>query len=65
MLLDDIYEGMRVLYIPRHARGNRRHPDCIRGVVTSKSAHDVSVRYGADLHSNVTAPDLLMHDDQD
>ena len=65
MLLEDIYEGMRVCYMPHHARGKRHHRDCMRGVVTSKNAQDVSVRYGADRHSNITAPALLIPDDHD
>src|SRR5262245_4783676 len=38
MTLDEITEGMRVLYIPHHAEGQRTHPDCVRGVVTAKDA---------------------------
>jgi len=65
MTLDDIHEGMRVLYIPHHAHGDRAHPDCQRGIVTSKDATYVFVRYGTDRHSNATAPALLVPDDHD
>ena len=34
MMLDEIQEGMPVLYIPRHAQGKWTHPDCQRGIVT-------------------------------
>ena len=63
MTLDDIHEGMRVLYIPPHAHGERTHPDCQRGIVTSTNATHVFVRYGTDRHSNPTLPALLVPDD--
>ena len=47
MTLDECHEGMPVLYIPPHAQGERTHPDCQRGLVTSISATQVFVRYGA------------------
>ena len=52
MQLAEIQEGMRVLFIPRHARGNRQHRDCVRGVVTGKTDTLVLVRYETDRHSN-------------
>jgi hypothetical protein len=63
MTLDDLHEGMRVLYIPHHAHGERTHPDCQRGIVTSKSATQAFVRYGSDHHSHATAPEVLVPDD--
>ena len=63
MTLDEITEGMRVLYIPRHAQGQRTHPDCVRGVVTAKDETSVFVRYGTDRHSNPTAPEFLVRDE--
>jgi len=65
MTLDDIHEGMRVLYIPHHAHGERTHPDCQRGIVTSTNATHVFVRYGTDRQSNATLPALLVPDDHD
>ncbi len=65
MTLDDIHEGMRVLYIPPHAHGERTHPDCQRGIVTSTNATHVFVRYGADRQSNPTVPAWLVPDDDD
>jgi hypothetical protein len=62
MMLDEIQEGMRVLYIPRHAQGKRTHPECQRGIVTGKTATHVLVRYGTDRHSNPTAPAFLVPD---
>jgi len=64
MTLDELHEGMQVLYIPQHAHGNTTHPDCQRGMVTSKTATQVFVRYGTDSHSNATLPALLVPDDQ-
>ena len=62
MMLDEIQEGMPVLYIPRHAQGKWTHPDCQRGIVTRKTATHVLVRYGTDRHSNPTAPTFLVPD---
>ena len=56
MMLDEIQEGMPVLYIPRHAQGKRTHPDCQRGMVTGKTATHALVRYGMDRYSNPTLP---------
>jgi hypothetical protein len=63
MTLDEIHEGMQVLYIPPHAKGERTHPDCQQGIVTSKNTTHVFVRYGTDRHSNATLPALLVPDD--
>ena len=64
MTLDELHEGMQVLYIPPHAQGDKTHPDCQRGIVTSKNATEVFVRYGNDRHSHATLPALLVPDDQ-
>ena len=63
MTLDEIHEHMRVLYIPPHAEGNRRHPDCQQGIVTGTDATHVFVRYGTDRHSHATLPAWLVPDD--
>jgi hypothetical protein len=65
MTLDECHEGMRVLYIPPHAQGERTHPDCQRGIVTSMNATHAFVRYGTDRHSNATVPAWLVPDDHD
>jgi hypothetical protein len=44
MTLEEIHEGMPVLDIPRHAQGERTHPDCQRGIGTGKTATHVLVR---------------------
>ena len=62
MTLDEIHEGMPVLYIPRHAQGKRTHPDCQRGMVTGKTATHALVRYGTDRYSNPTPPAFLVPD---
>ena len=62
MMLDEIQEGLRVLYMPRHAQGKRTHPDCQRGIITGKTAPQVLVRYGTDRHRNATATAFLVPD---
>ena len=63
MTLDEIQEGMPVLYVPRQAQGERTHPDCQRGIVTGKTTTQVFVRYGTDRHSHATVPEMLARDD--
>lgn len=63
MTLNAIQEGMRVLSIPPHAQGERTHPDCQQGIVTSTHATHVFVRYGTDRQSNAMLPALLVPDD--
>ena len=33
MTIEDLEEGMEVLYVPRHADEDVMHPDCERGTV--------------------------------
>ena len=40
MNIEDIKPRMRVVYIPGVANGDRDHPDCEHGTVSSKSDHD-------------------------
>ena len=43
---DDIRVGDLVKYVPYHAHGNLKHPDCEIGKVTSISANDtIFVRF--------------------
>lgn len=37
--------GDRVIYIPNHANGDRAHPDCMRGTVSSTNDYFVFVRF--------------------
>jgi len=41
----DFYPGQRVMYVPMHAYGNVRHPDCEEGVVSSVNEKYVFVSY--------------------
>lgn len=41
----DFQQGDRVLYVPHHAGGDTRHPDCERGIVSSTNEVNVFVRY--------------------
>ncbi len=45
MTTADFQKGMKVRYIPTHAHGDRRHPDCEDGVVSSVNAKNVFVKY--------------------
>lgn len=45
MKLSDYVCGMRVLYLPRHAQGNKNHPDCEEGTVSSINDRFVFVRF--------------------
>jgi len=38
-------KGKRVKYIPTHAEGNKKHPDCESGVVSSKNDKYIFVKY--------------------
>jgi hypothetical protein len=38
-------EGDRVIYVPAHANGDAKHPDCERGIVSSTNDVNVFVRY--------------------
>lgn len=52
--------GDEVRYVPHHAKGDRSHPDCENGVVTSTNAMYVFVRYGTNLRGQATNPDDLL-----
>jgi hypothetical protein len=41
----DFRHGMHVLYVPNHAGGDIKHPDCQRGIVSSIRDHYVFVKY--------------------
>lgn len=38
--------GDLVIYVPYHAKGNRNHLDCERGVITSIRDETIFVRFG-------------------
>lgn len=59
----DFSEGERVRYVPGHAHGDERHPDCEDGTVTSTNDAAVFVRFGARNGSQAcTATDLVSLD---
>lgn len=58
----DFHEGEHVLYVPNHAHGDRKHPDCERGVVTSTNEVNVFVRYEGRTQSQATSPEDLVKD---
>lgn len=41
----DFHKGMRVRYIPTHAYGDKNHPACEDGVVSSTNDKNVFVKY--------------------
>lgn len=54
--------GDAVTYIPHHAQGDRGHPDCEHGVVTSINSKGVIfVRFGARQCSQGCKSDQLVH----
>jgi len=65
MIAQDFKEGDAVVYIPGHAHGDRNHPDCERGIVSSQNGVNVFVRYyerGILQHTaQATDPDDLEH----
>lgn len=60
LALADFKPGQHVRYVPNHAHGDRNHPDCEDGVVTSVNDHYVFVRYGAMASSQATDPGDLV-----
>lgn len=45
MKAEDFKPGEPVLYVPLHAHGDAKHPDCEHGVVSSQNGKNVFVRY--------------------
>jgi hypothetical protein len=55
-------EGDIVLYVPNHAHGNRSHPDCEKGVVTSIGrTGTVFVRFKGWTSQGCDADSLVMY----
>ena len=56
--------GMAVIYVPYHAEGNRSHPDCERGVITSINAttETIFVRFGTSTNSQGCKADQLVRE---
>jgi hypothetical protein len=54
--------GNAVIYVPYHAGGNRYHPDCERGVITSINAETgtIFVRFGSMFNSQGCKADQLI-----
>jgi hypothetical protein len=53
-------DGLRVRYVPHHAHGDKNHPDCEDGIVSSCNAKYVFVRYGGRLSGIATDPEDLV-----
>jgi hypothetical protein len=45
MNIDDATEKKRVIYIPGHAKGDRNHPDCETGAVSSHNSQYIFVKF--------------------
>lgn len=56
----DFFKDDAVIYVPSHANGDRKHPDCERGVVTSRNDLFVFVRYAGRNNSQATRPEDLV-----
>lgn len=56
--------GQKVIYVPYHAAGNRLHPDCEAGVISSINAQTgtIFVRFGQMVNSQGCKPDQLVRD---
>ncbi len=66
MTTNDFAPGDRVLYVPHHAGADRFHPDCERGVVSSRNEVNVFVLYYNKRNelgstAQATSPDALVH----
>ncbi len=59
MQIKDLYVGQTVYYIPRHAKGDFRHKDTERGIVSRIRDNVVFVRFGNDTHGKACDPALL------
>ena len=62
MNASDFKPGDWVVYVPSHAHGDKDHPDCERGTVTSvgETSGLVFVRYGAQPNPKATGPGDLI-----
>lgn len=47
--LADFSAGMRVIYVPYHANGDRSHKDCEHGRVSRVGTHSVFVKFDANV----------------
>lgn len=54
MLLAECKKGTRIKYIPTHAYGDAKHPDCETGVIKSKNDKWVFVIYDNAMCTMVT-----------
>ena len=50
MTVNDFSRGDKVRYIPLHAKGDRDHKDCEDGIVFTKNADTVFVKYISKFH---------------
>lgn len=55
----DFYPGQLVRFLPNHAAGDREHPDCENGRVTSTNDRFVFVRFGQSEGGQACNPDQL------
>ena len=56
--LKDLKKGMKVRYIPTHAKEDKNHPDCEDGVVSSVGRVNVFVKYNNKMCIMVTGDEL-------
>jgi hypothetical protein len=60
--MNEFKPGDAVTYVPYHAYGNRAHPDCEHGIVTSiNSIGTIFVRFGTRQISQGCEEDQLTH----
>lgn len=49
-----------VTYVPKHAQGSTRHPDCERGVIIKHNQTGVAVLYSYSRTVQITQPEDLI-----
>ena len=54
MTFEECEKGIRVRFIPHHAKGDTNHPDCQNGVISSKNDLWVFVKYDNGMCTMVT-----------
>ena len=54
MQTNEFKKGDRVLYVPHHAKGDTKHKDCQKGIVSSTNTTWVFVKYDTQFYTMLT-----------
>lgn len=60
LLTNSFKEGMKVAYVPYHAKGDTNHEDCEMGIVTYSNEEVVFVKFGTGSVSQACYADTLV-----